>query len=455
MASIDLDLARPQRVHIVAIGGAVMNAMAQILDSMGHDVSGSDVADSPVIASLRAKGIDVAIGHDGANVSGAELVACSTAIKDDNPEVVAARAAGIPVVSRPELQGAICALHESVAVAGTHGKTTTTAMLALALRDAGLEPSFIVGGVVHGLGTGTAWGGAGPLVVEADESDGSFLRLGATAALVTNVEPDHLDHWGDFDALRDGFRRFLEAAPGPKVVCADDPGAAAIGEAVEGCTTYGTSDGADYRIRGDRIVCPDAEEHPLTLPFPGLHNLRNAAGAFAMADLLGADRAAVSASLAAFPGVARRWEHRGEVNGVTFVDSYDHLPTEVRAVLAAARTRDFRRIVCVFQPHRYTRTRDVWRDFADAFGDADVLAVTDIYAAGQQPIPGITGKLIVDAVLGAHPWKRVAWLPSLDDVRSWLRAELRPGDLCLTLGAGDLTAVPDDVIAALAADRRP
>ena len=445
-----IDLSRPQRVHVVAIGGAAMNAMALILQAMGHAVTGSDMADSPVVEQLRGHGIDVAIGHDAAHVNGADIVAISTAIRPDNAEVVAARNAGIPVITRPELQSAICALRRPVAVAGTHGKTTTTAMLALALRDAGLDPSFIVGGVVTGLGTGARWADSELLVVEADESDGTFLELGAHGVIVTNVEPDHLDHWGGFDALKAAFAQFVEAAPGPKVICADDPGAAAIADAVGGCTTYGTAADADYHLGDGAVRCPDGERVALTSPVPGLHNARNATAAFAMADLLGADRRAVAASLASFAGVARRWEVRGEVNGITFVDSYDHLPSEVRAVLSAAKEGGWARVVCVFEPHRHTRTRDLHLAFGDAFDDADVLAVTDIYLpAGQQPIEGVTGKLVVDAVLTMHPWKRVAWLPTRRDVRAWLLAELRPGDLCLTLGAGDLTTLPDEVIAAL------
>ena len=445
-----IDLSRPQRVHVVAIGGAAMNAMALILDAMGHRVTGSDVAESPVIDRLRVHGIEVAIGHDAAHVGDADVVAMSTAVPADNPEVVAARESGIPIVTRPELQSAICALRHPIAVAGTHGKTTTTAMLALALRDAGLDPSFIVGGVVTGLTSGAAWADTELLVVEADESDGTFLALGAHAVIVTNVEPDHLDHWGSFDELRDAFVRFVAAAPGPKVLCADDPGAATIAAAVDGCTTYGTGDGADYGWADGTVRCPDGSEVPLAVPVPGLHNLRNALAAFTMADLLGADRHAVAASLSSFAGVARRWEARGEAGGVAFVDSYDHLPTEVRAVLAAAREGPWKRVVCVFEPHRHTRTRDLHREFADAFDDADVLGVTDIYLpAGQQPIEGVTGKLVVDAVLTAHPWKRVAWLPTRRDVRTWLLAELRAGDLCLTLGAGDLTTLPDEIIEAL------
>jgi UDP-N-acetylmuramate--alanine ligase len=445
-----LDLSRPQRVHVVAVGGAAMSAMALILDALGHRVTGSDDVETPFIRGLRERDIRVSIGYDAANVGDAELVAVSTGVRDENPEVVAARAAGIPVVARPELQGAIAALRRTVAVAGTHGKTTTTAMLALALVDAGLEPSVIVGGVVAGLDSASGWYGDGPFVVEADESDGTFLRLGADAVIVTNVEADHLDHWGDLAALRAAFVSFVEAASGPRVLCADDAGAAAIAAAVDRCTTYGTDEGADYRLVDGMVHCPDGEEIGLDVPIPGLHNARNATAAFAMADLLGADRLAVARSLASFPGVARRYEHRGEAGGITFVDSYDHLPSEVRAVLAASR-QPGRRVVCVFQPHRYTRTRDLHREFGDAFDDADVVAITDIYPAGQQPIEGVSGKLVVDAILEARPWKRVAWLPARRDVRTWLLAELRPGDLCLTLGAGDLTTLPDEIIDAVRA----
>jgi UDP-N-acetylmuramate--alanine ligase len=433
-----------------------MSAIAGVLLTMGHEVSGSDAADSPMLERLVAAGANAYVGHRPDLVPDVDVVMVSTAIPADDAEVVAARTAGVPVLRRAEALAAICAVRRTIAVSGTHGKTTTTAMLGLAMREAGMAPSFIVGGDVTGLGGGAAWEEGDWFVVEADESDGTFVELGAHGVIVTNVEPDHLDHWGSFDALVDAFRRFVTEAPGPRVVCLDDPGAAALA-AAGGCATYGTDDRADYRLSdvvtdrdGVRFrLAWDGGSTEVSLPSPGIHNARNAAAVLAMCAELGADVDAVVRSLAGFAGVGRRFERRGEAAGVTFVDSYDHLPTEVASVLAAARAGGWRRIVCVFQPHRFTRTAALWRDFADAFVDADVVAVTDIYAAGQTPVPGVTGKLIVDAVLDAHPWTRMAWLPARPALRSWLLRELGPGDLCLTLGAGDLTTLPDEMIQAL------
>ncbi|HUF33365.1 MAG TPA: UDP-N-acetylmuramate--L-alanine ligase [Acidimicrobiales bacterium] len=452
-----LDLSVPSRLHVVGIGGSGMSAIATVLVAMGHQVSGSDQRPSAVLDRLAGLGIAVTVGADPEGAAAADAVAISTAIRADDPDVASARAAGVPVLRRAEALAAICATRRTVAVSGTHGKTSTTAMLAIALREAGFEPSFIVGGDVNGIGTGAAWGGGidGWFVVEADESDGTFLELGAEAVIVTNVEPDHLDHHGSFEALQDAFARFLLASPGPRVVCADDPVAAALATRVGGCTTYGTSEAADVQLF-DVTTDRDGVSFALRagaddlgrfrLPSPGLHNARNAAAVVTVGRALGADVEGLRRGLAAFAGVGRRFERRGEAGGVTFVDSYDHLPTEVASVLEAARAGGWDRIVCAFQPHRYTRTADLWRSFADAFTDADVVAVTDIYAAGQAPIPGVSGKLIVDAVLDAHPHQRVAWLPRRDDLRSWLVHELRPGDLCLTLGAGDLTTLPGELL---------
>jgi len=462
VADAVLDLSGRRRIHVTNVGGAGMSAVATLLAEMGHAVSGHDpIADSPFLGPLRTLGVHVHTGEPSA-LPAVDAVVVSTATPADHPHLVAARAAGIPVLHRSAALAALCGRRRTVAVAGTHGKTTTSALLATLLVEVGQAPGWVVGAGVAGLGRNAAWGGEGPLVVEADESDGTFLALGAEAAIVTNVEPDHLEHWGGEAQLRAAFARFVAALPGPAVLCADDAGAAAlVGSAVHP-VTYGTDPASDYRLdaittertgvrfelhhRGEvvEVVVPGA---------PGAHNARNAAGAMALAHQLGIDLPGAAVALGRFRGVARRFEVRGEAGGVVLVDSYDHLPTEVAAILAAAKAGSWRRVVCCFQPHRFSRTEALWRSFADAFADADVLAITDIYPAGEEPRPGITGKLVVDAVLDAHPWKRVAWVPRLDDVVAYLGATLRPGDLCITLGAGDLTSVPDRLLTVLQARR--
>lgn len=463
MADPTLDLDGPRRIHVTNVGGAGMSAVATLLAEMGHAVSGHDPAgDTPFLAPLRLLGVELFTG-DPLPLSGVDAVVVSTATPPDHPHVVAARAAGTPVLHRSAALAAICGRRRTVAVAGTHGKTTTSALLATVLVEAGQAPGWVVGAAIAGLGRNAAWGGAGPLVVEADESDGTFLALGADAAIVTNVEPDHLEHWGGEAQLRAAFERFVSALSGPAVLCADDPGAAALVDHAAHAVTYGTAPESDYRIdavaterTGVRFTLHHgAEAVEVVVPAaPGVHNARNAAAAVALAHQLGVDLRVAAAALGQFRGVARRFEVRGEAGGVVLVDSYDHLPTEVAAALAAAQAGAWRRVVCCFQPHRYSRTEVLGRTFGDCFAAADVLLVTGIYPAGEAPRPGVTGKLVVDAVLDAHPWKRVAWLPTLDDVVAYLGATLRPGDLCLTLGAGDLTTVPDRVLALLQARRQ-
>ena len=456
-----VDLGRPRRVHVANVGGAGMSAVATLLAEMGHHVSGHDpIESSPFLPPLRSLGVEVSTGHPGPLPEGVELVVVSTATPVDHPHLGEARARGLPVWHRSAALGALCARRQAVAVAGTHGKTTTSALLATILAATGRDPGWVVGAGVPGLGRSAAWGGDGPLIVEADESDGTFLALGAEAGIVTNVEPDHLEHWGGEAGLRAAFVRFTAALHGAAVLCLDDPGAAALAAAAAHPVTYGLDPSSDYRIES---VEPEGtgvafdlvhagERVRVAVPAaPGRHNARNAAAALAAAHRLGVDLAAAAKALAGFRGVARRFEVRGEAAGVVFVDSYDHLPTEVAAAIEAARGGSWRRIVCCFQPHRYSRTEAQWRAFADAFEGVDVLAITEVYAAGEAPRPGITGKLVVDAVLDAHPWRQVAWLPTLDDVATYLRATLRRGDLCLTLGAGDLTTIPDRVRAALEA----
>jgi UDP-N-acetylmuramate--alanine ligase len=453
-----LDLTTPRSVHLVAVGGAGMSGIATLLAESGHRVTGSDAVDSPVLARLRDLGVTTWVGHDAAHVGDVDAVCASTAVRDDNPELVAARGRGIPVLRRRDLLPALARIRPLVSVAGTHGKTTTTALLVAAMRAAGEDPAFLTGAPVAALGGAAAWRPGRWLVLEADESDGSFLSGPRAAALVTNVEPDHLEFWGGWEQLQDGFRRFLAETDGPCLVCADDPGAAALGREV-GAATYGETPEADHRLV-DLVLGPDGSrftlrspdgDAPVRLPLPGRHNALDAAGALAVVAELGLDARAAAEGLAGFGGVARRFERRGEAGGVTVVDDYAHLPTEVRAALAAGRSGGWPRVVAVFQPHRYSRTAALWEDFGDAFDDADLLVLTDVYPAGEVPRPGVTGKLLVDAVLDRHPRRALAWMPSLDDAVAYLGTALRPGDLLMTVGAGDVTTVGDRVLALLQA----
>ena len=431
-----------------------MSAIADVLARMGHTVSGSDLKPSANLERLRGLGVRVHIGHDPSLVTDVDAVAISTAVPARDPEVRAAREAGTAVLSRAEVLTAIVATRRAIAVAGTHGKTTTSSMLALILVEAGLRPSFIVGGELNEIGTGAAWDVGEWLVVEADESDGTFLQLGAEAAVVTSVEPDHLEHYGGVDAMVDAFDRFLAETPGVKVASADDAVAKRLGRA-HGALTYGSAGDADYRIvdlvsrrDGTSFTLARATERigQIRLPVPGAHNARNATAAAAVALEIGAPFDAVARALSHYGGVARRFQFRGERGGVTFVDDYAHLPTEVRVALATARDGDWRRVICVFQPHRYSRTQALAPDFADAFVDADLLIVTDVYPAGEAPRPGVSGKLIVNAVLDAHPMSRVAYFPRREPLVAYLRRTLQVGDVCLALSAGDLTAVTHELL---------
>ena len=448
------DLSAPRRIHIVGVGGAGMSAIAAVLAGMGHRVSGSDLRGSPGLERLRALGVQVSVGHDPDHVGEADMVTASTAVGADNPEVLRSRERGIPVFSRAEMLAAITRTRRTIAVAGTHGKTTTASMLALILLEAGERPSFVIGGDLNEIGTGAAWSDGAWFVVEADESDGTFLELDTEVAVVTSLEPDHLDHYGSYDALVSAFARFLHAAPGPSVACVDHPDLWRVAGPA-GVVGYGVGAEAAYRITNldlsatgssFELVHHGTSVVPVVMSVPGAHNASNGAAAAVAALVIGVAPAAVSAGLARFTGVARRYQFRGEAGGITYVDDYAHLPGEVRPILDTARRGGWSRVVCVFQPHRYTRTSALWRDFATAFDGADLLVVTDVYGAGETPIPGISGKLIVDAVLSADPERPVAYLPGRFELAAYLRANLRVGDLCLTLGAGDLTSLPDELM---------
>ena len=453
----ELDLSQPRRVHIVGVGGAGMSAIGLLLAGMGHRVSGSDLRDSPVLARLEAAGVEVVLGQRPEHVpASADAVVYSTAVPVDNVELVAARELGVPVLHRARVLRALTQIRRAVAVAGSHGKTTTASMLALVLRAAGLHPSFVIGADVNEVGSNAVYDSGELLVVEADESDGTFLALEPAIGVVTNVEADHLDHYGGISGLTDAFTQFAQLAREVCVIGVDDPGAAALRSITGPVRTFGFSESADYRLtdyEGGRAGCRvrmrvdgvDAGE--LRLPVGGRHNALNAVAAIAVASELGVEIDAAQRALAGFGGVARRFQHRGELDGIALVDDYAHLPAEVEAAIATAREGGWNRVVVVFQPHRYSRTATLWREFRDSFTGADAVVVTDVYGAGEEPVPGVSGRLIVRAVLDAHPELAVSYLPRRADLRDVPRRLAGAGDVLLTLGAGDLTTLPDEWLA--------
>jgi UDP-N-acetylmuramate--alanine ligase len=431
-----------------------MSAIATVLARMGHRVTGSDLKESRGLERLRLLGVRADVGHRAENVPpDVDAVVVSTAIPDSNAEVRTAAERGLPVLRRADALRALVSTRRTVAVAGSHGKTTSSSMLALILRAAGWRPSFIIGGDLNEVGTNAAYDDGEWLVVEADESDGTFLELAPEAGIVTNIEPDHLDHYGGFAGLTTAFEEFFAGIPGARVVCADDPIARRLTAAHPGAVTYGFDENATYRIvsyEGDRggsrfAVHRDGRElGTIDLPVPGRHNAANATGATALARELGAPFEAAVDAMRGFGGVARRFQFRGEIDGVTLVDDYAHIPGEIAAMIEAAREGGWGRVIVVFQPHRYTRTARLWRDFAEAFTGADQVVLTDVYAANESPQPGVSGRLILGAVLDAHPALPVVYLPRRADVVQHALRLARPGDVVLTLGAGDLTTVPDE-----------
>lgn len=450
-----LDLEHPVRVHVVGVGGAGMSAVAAVLAAMGHVVTGSDIKPSRVTERLQSHGVGIMVGHRPEHVAGADLVTFSPAIRPDNPELREAERRGIRRCPRSEILPAIARTRRCIAVAGTHGKTTTSSMLSLILVEAGLRPSFLIGADINDIGTNAVWDSGEWLVLEADESFGAFQSLRPEVAIVCNVEPDHLDHYGGVQDLQAAFEHFLKGATGGRVVSADDDVAAALGRRLQ-ARSVGTADDADVHMDQVELhrsalsfdlVAQGARWGRIEVPVPGLHNARNAAMATVAAMLAGSSFEVAQSALARFAGVPRRFEFRGEARGVTFVDDYAHLPGEVRAALEAARAGRWRRVVAVFQPHRYSRISALAATFAGAFDDADQLVVTDIYPAGEAPIPGVSGKLVVDAVSSAPGAPPVTYAPGREELRQAVASLLREGDVCCTLGAGDLTTLPDELLA--------
>ncbi len=435
----------PERVHLVGVGGAGMSGIARILAQRGHVVSGSDLHEGRAVTALRALGVRVGIGHDASNVGDAQVVVTSTAVGAGNAEVAFAHEHGIPVVPRARMLADILAPDRGVLVAGTHGKTTTTSMVVVALHAAGIDPTFAIGGELNEVGTNAHSGSDAVAVAEADESDRSFLAYEPDVAIVTNIELDHPESYTDLEDVLEAFVAFLarRRRGGHAVVCIDDPGVRAIIDRIAGpVVTYGASADADVRVvrrEGRPHVLIDGRSHPLELSVPGEHNLLNAAAALAAAHIVGAPVAAAVEGLTRFRGAARRFQVLGEAGGVRVVDDYAHHPTELRATLAAARTTGADRIVCVVQPHRYSRTAALGEELGREAAGADLVVVTEVYGAGESPVPGVNGLIVARAAEAAGA--RVHFEPHLGAVAAHLAAEVRPGDLVLVTGAGDVSQV--------------
>ncbi|QOZ71401.1 UDP-N-acetylmuramate--L-alanine ligase [Bradyrhizobium arachidis] len=454
-------------IHFVGIGGIGMSGIAEVLVNLGYTVQGSDAADNYNLDRLRKKGAKVSVGHKAENVDGAEVVVVSTAIKRDNPELMAARERRIPVVRRAEMLAELMRLKSCVAIAGTHGKTTTTTMVATLLDAGGLDPTVINGGIINAYGSNARLGAGDWMVVEADESDGTFLKLPTDVAIVTNVDPEHLDHFKTFDAVQDAFRNFVENLPfyGFAVMCIDHPVVQNLVGKIEDrrIITYGENPQADARLLDltpmgggskfkvafrDRKTGAVHEIADLMLPMPGRHNASNATAAIAVARELGVSDEEIRKAIAGFGGVKRRFTKTGEWNGVTVIDDYGHHPVEIAAVLKAARESSNGKVIAVVQPHRYTRLQSLFEEFCTCFNDADAVVVADVYAAGEAPIEGIDRDHFV-AGLRAHGHREVVPLPGAPELAGIVKGLAKSGDLVVCLGAGNITqwayALPDQL----------
>ncbi|CDO34144.1 MULTISPECIES: UDP-N-acetylmuramate--L-alanine ligase [Novosphingobium] len=443
-------------IHFVGIGGIGMSGIAEVMHNLGYSVQGSDIAEGYVIDGLRKRGIKVMIGHAGENVAGAAVVVTSTAVKRDNPEVVYALEHRIPVVRRAEMLAELMRLKNTVAVAGTHGKTTTTSMVAALLDAGGIDPTVINGGIINSYGSNARLGASDWMVVEADESDGSFLRLDGTLAVVTNIDPEHLDHYGSFERVKEAFVEFIENVPfyGAALLCIDHPEVQGVISKVRDrrVVTYGFSAQAD--IRGENVMpIPGGNRFDVALrqrdgsfrriagielPMPGRHNVQNALAAVGVAVEMGCSDECIKGGFAKFGGVKRRFTKVGEVDGVAIIDDYGHHPVEIRAVLAAAREGVKGRVIAVVQPHRFTRLRDHMDEFQTAFNDADVVYASPVYAAGEQPIEGVDSAAMVEGMKSrGHRSAQVIAGPG--ELADALAATAQPGDMVVCLGAGDIT----------------
>jgi len=443
---------RVRHVHFVGVGGIGMSGLAEILRTLRFDVSGSDLKEGETTRRLARLGVRIDVGHRAQNIEGADVVVYSSAIQTGNPELQQARRVGVPVVSRAEMLAELMRVKYGVAIAGSHGKTTTTSLVATILSAAGFDPTVVVGGRMAALGSNARLGEGDLLVAEADESDGSFLRLTPTIAVVTNIDPEHLDHYGTHEKLKEAFVEFVEKVPfyGLAVLCLDHPDVQLMLPRVQRRhVTYGLSPQADYSARQVEYAGTSVRffayrrGEPLgefNLRMPGIHNVLNALAAIAVGDELAVPIDVIKESLAQFHGVARRFTVVGEIEGVALVDDYGHHPAEIRATLAAARRAYHGRVIAVFQPHRYTRTQNLFDEFARAFNDCDELLVVPVYAAGERPIDGVTAEGLAEAI-AIHGHHNVRYFDDLTVVAETLAGDLRPGDVIVALGAGDVNKV--------------
>lgn len=441
------------RIHFIGIGGAGMSAIAKILLQLGYSVSGSDIKLSPITKKLEGMGAVVYEGHQGSNVEGAGTVVISTAINLTNPELIAAKELGITVLHRADVLAEIMQPRHSIAVAGAHGKTTTTSMIALVLEYNKLDPTVIVGGELSYIGGNAKLGQSNFLVAEADESDGSFLKLTPKTVVITNIEDDHLDHYGTLENIMQAFREFASkvADSGTVVCCTDDSNVRQLINELpnQSYITYGLNEQADYTVQNIQIQGTNTAVDvyyqgqllgKLELQVPGMHNLVNALAAVAVGREAGLDFADIANALGEFRGVSRRFQTMGDVLGVRIVDDYAHHPTEIHATLNAARSAGFQRVVAVFQPHRYSRTKFLYKEFGKVFGPADEIIINDIYAACELPIEGVSANLIVDEI-EKNEGRSVHYIPTLEDTVDYLAEHVQPGDIVLTMGAGNVWTV--------------
>ncbi|MCB5201101.1 UDP-N-acetylmuramate--L-alanine ligase [Neorhizobium sp. T786] len=444
-------------VHFIGIGGIGMSGIAEVLHNLGHRVQGSDQADGANVQRLRDKGIPVFVGHQAENLGDAEVVVVSTAIRKNNPELIAAREKFLPIVRRAEMLAELMRFRNAIAIGGTHGKTTTTSMVATLLDAGGLDPTVINGGIINAYGTNARMGEGEWMVVEADESDGTFLKLPADVAVVTNIDPEHLDHYGSFDAVRAAFRQYVENVPfyGFGVLCIDHPEVQALAGRIEDrkIITYGENPQADVRFSNIRMEGTksifDVEIRrrrtgrvfsfkELALPMPGRHNISNATAAIAVANRLGISEEDIRKGLAAFGGVKRRFTLTGDWNGVSIFDDYGHHPVEIKAVLRAAREACSGRVVAVHQPHRYTRLSSLFDDFATCFNDADSVILAPVYAAGEEPIEGANSETLVAQIrAGGH--RDARHIEGQGELVPLIAGIANPGDFVVLLGAGNIT----------------